>query len=260
MLLDYLRDMVKYTSRLGFNTLELNGENGIITIEGSDENNKTLVLKGKFLKPVTELNGRCGFGNVEWLSNYVNAYDHKDDTAIIVRKDATVSVEVRDDDDNIVMDASGEPKMKSVTQNVIEEIIFERGTQMKNEYRVMDVRMLSDQPKFGGLPWDIEIEPTSHAIDLLATQAGFGVENHFGIIVDDKTLYLTFGKTAVIEFAYDVEGEISKPWEWDVKKILDVLKLSSGAKCSMHFSDRGALQITLNSGLAEYNYIIPAKA
>ena len=82
MLLDYLRDMVKYTSRLGFNTLELNGEDGVITIEGSDENNKTLVLKGKFLKQVPELNGRCGLGNVEWLSNYVNAYDHKDDTAV----------------------------------------------------------------------------------------------------------------------------------------------------------------------------------
>ena len=188
MLLDYLRDMVKYTSRLGFNSLEINGENGVITIEGSDENNKTLVLKGKFLKPVPELEGKCGLGNMEWLSNYVNAYDHKDDVATVVRKDATVSVAVRDDNNNVVKDSSGEPKMKTVTQNVVEEIIFERGTQMKNEYRVMDVRMLSDQPKFGGLPWDIEIEPTSHAIELLSTQTGFGVENHFGLLVDEKTL------------------------------------------------------------------------
>jgi len=260
MLLDYLRDMVKYTSRLGFNAIELYDENGVINIEGSDENNKTLVLKGHFLKPVPEFDGKCGLGNVELLSNYVNAYDHRDDVATVVRKDVSVLTEVRDKDDKILMDASGEPKMKSTTMNVVEQIIFERGTQMKNDYRVMDIRMLTVQPKFGGLPWDIEIEPTSHAIDLLATQTGFGAENHFGLSVIDKVLYLTFGSTAVIEFAYDVEGEIEKPWEWDAKKILDVLKLSSGAKCSMHFSDKGALQITLNSGLAEYNYIIPAKA
>jgi len=260
MLLSYLRDLIKHTARLGFNAIELNGENGEVTIEGTDENNKTLVLKGKFLKPLPELDGRSGLGSVDILANYVNAYSHKDDTLTIKRKDATFKSEVRDDDGNMIMDDTGEPSMETVTKNIVEEFVFERGTQMKNHYRLMNIQILADQPKFPGLPWCVEIEPSNSSIELLTAQTGFGAETDFGVSVEDKTMYFTFGKTAVVEFAYDVEGEITKSWTWDAKKVLDVLKLSNGSVCTMRFSDKGALQITLNTGLAEYNYIIPAKS
>lgn len=260
MLINYLRDIVKYTTKLGASSIKITGIDGDIVIEGSDENNKSVVIKGRLLKSFDDFNGVCGLSDLEWLSNYVNAYKHKDDTATIMRKDRTYSQEIIDNDGNIVLDDNGEPKMESVTKNVIEEIHFKRGTQMKNQYRVMDLRLLPDQPKFAGLPWDVEIEPTKHAIDMLSTQSGFGAEDTFSVTVDDGTLYLTFGGTAVIEFAYDVEGEITKPWKWEAKRILDILKLSSDAECKMFFSDKGALQITLNTGLSEYNYIVPAKA
>lgn len=259
MLLNYLRDVVKFTTKLGAHSIKISGEDGNVTVEGSDEN-KTVVIKGKFLKPLNDLDGVCGLGDLEWLSNYVTAYKNKDDEATAVRKEKTYSQEIVDDDGNVVVDDNGEPKMESVTKDVIEEIHFARGTTMKNQYRVMDLRLLPEQPKFGGLPWNIEIEPSKHAIDLMSTQAGFGAENTFSVTVEDGTLYLVFGNTAIIEFAYDVEGEMSKPWKWETKRILDVLKLSNDAECKMFFSDKGALQITLNTGLAEYNYIMPAKA
>ena len=260
MLLNYLKDLVAHTSGLGINSIKITGDNNNVTIEGSDEVNKTLVIKGKFLKNVPEFKGVCGFGELEWLTNYVNAYKHKDDTATVIREDRTYRQVITDDNGNAVLDDKGNPETESVTNNVITEIHFKRGTQMKNEYRVMDLRILPEQPKFSGLPWDVVIEPTNRSIDLLATQAGFNVEKFFGVTIDDSTMYLTFGNTAMVEFAYDVDGEITRAWTWELKKVLDVLKLSSDAECTMSFSNKGALQVTLNTGLAEYNYIIPAKA
>lgn len=260
MLLNYLKDLVAHTSGLGINSIKITGDGTNAIIEGSDETNKTLVIKGKFLKEVPEFEGVCGFNELELLTNYVNAYKHRDDTAVIVREDRTYPQVVTDDDGNDVLGDNGEPETESVTNNVITEIHFGRGTQMKNDYRVMDLRVLPTQPKFGGLPWDVVVEPTKRGIDLLSTQAGFNAEKFFGLTVDDGTMYLTLGATGVIEFAYDVDGDITRAWTWEIKKVLDVLKLSSDAECTMSFSDRGALQITLNTGLAEYNYVIPAKA
>lgn len=260
MIIDYLKDLVAHTSGLGINSVKVTGDENTVLIEGSDENNKTLVIKGKFLKEVPEFEGVCGLGNLAELTGYVNAYKHKDDVATVVREDKTYTQKVVDDDGNDVLDDSGEPETETVTNNVITEIHFKRATQMKNEYRVMNLRGLPDQPKFGGLPWEIVIEPTKRSIDMMATQAGFNVENFFGVTVDDGTMFLTFGNTAMIEFAYDVDGDITRAWTWELSKVLPVLKLSADAECVMSFSNKGALQITLTTGLAEYNYIIPAKA
>lgn len=260
MIIDYLKDMVAHTSGLGISSLKITGDGKTTTIEGSDENNKTLVIKGKFLKDVPEFKGEVGLGNLEWLTNYVKAYTHKDDVATIVREEKTYSQKVVDDSGNDVLDSSGEPETETVTNDVITEIHFKRGTQMKNMYRAMNLRGIPEQPKFGGLPWDIELEPTKRSIELLSIQAGFNVEKLFGVTVDDGTMYLTFGNTATIEFASDVDGNITRAWTWELSKVLPVLKLSSDAECKMCFSDKGALQIVLTTGLAEYKYIIPAKA
>jgi Cu2+-containing amine oxidase len=47
-------------------------------------------------------------------------------------------------------------------------------------------------------------------------------------------------------------------WSWPVKQIIGILDLT-GDKV-MRISDDGATQITVNSGLAEYNYILPAQS
>lgn len=264
MLINYLQDLVKFTTGLGVNHIKVSGENGSVTVEGTKDANKTLVIKGKFLKPVSEFDGVCGLSDLEWLTNYVNAYKIKGDTATVVRKDITVFENVVDNNGNLVFNEDGNPEQRSITKNLIEEINFKRSTQpkMNNVYRVMNVRMIEDQPKFGGIDWDVEIEPTTKSIEVFATQAGFGVEKYFSAITnEDGTLIFNFGKSASIDFAYDVEGELGREWSWEIKPVLDILKLSSVAECSMHFSStKGALQLTLNTGLAEYNYIMPAKA
>ena len=74
MLLNYLKDLVAHTSGLGINSIKITGDGTTAIIEGSDETNKTLVIKGKFLKDTPEFEGVCGFNELELLTNYVNAY------------------------------------------------------------------------------------------------------------------------------------------------------------------------------------------
>jgi hypothetical protein len=57
-------------------------------------------------------------------------------------------------------------------------------------------------------------------------------------------------------FAADVEGKLTKPWSWPVAPITAILGLN-GDK-TIKFSDEGAAMLTVDSGIAEYNYIIPA--
>jgi hypothetical protein len=59
-------------------------------------------------------------------------------------------------------------------------------------------------------------------------------------------------------FHSGVTGTLSKGWAWPVAAVISILSLP-GDKV-FRISDEGAAQITVNSGLATYNYILPAQS
>ena len=61
-------------------------------------------------------------------------------------------------------------------------------------------------------------------------------------------------------FATNVAGKLTKGFTWPFNAILIILKIADVNNCTLSISDSGALQITLDSGLAVYKYIIPAQA
>jgi hypothetical protein len=58
-------------------------------------------------------------------------------------------------------------------------------------------------------------------------------------------------------FQNNVTGSLSKTWNWPVSRVLSILGLQ-GDKV-MRFSDEGVVEITVDSGLIEYRYLIPAQ-
>jgi hypothetical protein len=58
-------------------------------------------------------------------------------------------------------------------------------------------------------------------------------------------------------FQHDVGGALTKAWNWPVGAVISILSLA-GDK-SLKFSDEGAAMITVDSGIATYNYILPAQ-
>lgn len=262
-MLNHLRDLMKHTSGLGIEAIKVTGdEAGKIKIEGMDTN-KTVVLKGSFKKELPDLKGTCGFSRLDILHKLVNIYKEDGDNIEIVRQDKNFSVQVEDNGEP-VFDNEGNPLYEKIEEEVIDRFCFSRQSpKMLNPYRVLDRRMIPEQYNFVGADWDVEFKPTKTAIDMLGVQAILGEEDFFGVKIEDKTLYLTLGDQgaeAIVEFANNVEGELTRPWVWGVAPVLSILKFSENAECSMSFLDKGALQISLKTGLAEYNYIMPAKA
>ena len=58
-------------------------------------------------------------------------------------------------------------------------------------------------------------------------------------------------------FASGVSGSLSKAWSWPVSVVISILSLP-GDKM-LRISDEGAAQITVNSGIAVWNYTLPAQ-
>ena len=263
-MLNYLRDLVRNTGNLDVQIIKITGDiDGKVTIEGMDEG-KTVVIKGKFIKDIPEFEGTFGLSNLDELSGYLNIYSSPASKIEIIREDKSFSTVVKDENHQPILDDDGNPTYEEVVENVISELHFKLDSEeMINRYRVVDKRMITDQYNFLGAKWDIEIEPSQASIEKLAKQASVGYTETFGVKTKDGNLYVVMGIPELQSsflFAKDVEGEITNPWLWDLSKVLSILKLSSNAECTMSFLDKGVLQITLNTGLAEYNYILPAKA
>ena len=62
------------------------------------------------------------------------------------------------------------------------------------------------------------------------------------------------------EFVFEagVTGKLKQSWSWPVTQVMSILALA-GDK-TIRIADAGAMQITVDSGLAEYNYILPAQS
>ena len=55
-----------------------------------------------------------------------------------------------------------------------------------------------------------------------------------------------------------VSGNLNRAWQWPVKVFLSIMDLP-GEK-TVRISDQGAAEITVDSGLATYRYLLPAQA
>lgn len=267
---DKLHDLVSHTKGLNVGILKLTGENGKVKIEGMDDN-KSVVIKGQFKNDIPEFEGIFGLGNLDFLSGYVNIYNEpKTDDVEVIRKKKKVLENELDDDGDPVLDGNNEPVTVEVEREEIFEFKFKRKLpKMNNTYRVIDRRMIPDQFDFvGGNAWDVEVVPTARGIGLLQQQANVGFDEFFGVKTEQDSdgvnkLFLVLGKedsAAQFEFASDVVGTLTKPWCWPIDQTLKILKYSENAECKMSFLDKGAMMITVDSGIAEYSYILPAKS
>jgi hypothetical protein len=119
--------------------------------------------------------------------------------------------------------------------------------------------------KFRGVKWDVEIEPSMAAVQRFNFQAGANNEHPtFLAKTEGGNLKFIFGDASThggeFVFAMDVAGKLDRGWTWPVLPILSILKIADVNNTKMSLSNEGAIQITLDSGLATYKYIIPAQA
>lgn len=236
---DYLQDIVQHTHSLGtINLIKIIGTESTTNIEAVSEE-RTVIVNATFHNPVPEFIGTFGMPNLGKLNTILNIPEYRDDAKLsIITKDT----------------------------NIPSGIHFENSLgDFKNDYRFMSAEVINEQlktVKFKGVKWGVEIEPSVAAIQRLKFQAqANSEETTFIAKTENNNLIFYFGDHSShagnFVFAHDIAGSLSKAWHWPISAVISILSLS-GDKM-IRFSDEGAAQITVDSGLAIYNYILPAQ-
>lgn len=236
---DYLQDIVQHTHSLGIiDLVKIVGNDSLTSIEAVSEE-RTVIVQAQFHNPVPEFIGTFGMPNLGKLNTILNIPEYKED--------AKLSITKKDD---------GAPN----------GVHFENSAgDFKNDYRFMSAEIVNDKlktVKFKNVKWGVEIEPSVASIQRLKFQAqANSEETTFIAKTENNNLVFYFGDHSShagnFVFAHDVAGSLSKAWSWPISAVISILSLS-GDKM-IRFSDEGAVQITVDSGLAIYNYILPAQ-
>ena len=237
---DHLLDLVSHTYDLGcIDLVKIVGAESETTISGLAED-RSVVVEGQFAGPVAEFIGTFGMPNLSKLKILLNLQEYRENAKLSITKNNT-----------------GEP----------DGINFENATgDFKNNYRFMTTSVINEKlktVKFKGVNWHIEFEPTVAAIQRLKMQAQANAEETvFQAKTDSGDLKFSFGDHSThsgsFVFEAGVKGQLKRAWSWPVATVISILSLT-GDKI-MKISDDGAAMITVNSGIATYNYILPAQS
>ena len=240
---DYLLDLVEHTYDLGcIDTVKITGDANE-TLIGAVAEDRSVVVEGKFLVPVADFIGTFGMPNLSKLKILLNLGEYRENARI-----------------------------NTLTQNrngadMLSGLHFENAAgDFHNDYRFMTAEIVAEKlktVKFKGVTWHVEFEPTVVGIQRLKMQASANAEeSNFQAKTNKGDLTFSFGdhSTHAGEFVFHpgISGALKRTWSWPVKQFISIMDLT-GDKI-VRISDDGAAQITVNSGIAEYNYILPAQS
>jgi hypothetical protein len=237
---DHLLDLVEHTLDLGVvNLIKITGTDAETVISGLAED-RSVVVEGKFANPVADFIGNFGMPNLSKLKILLNLQEYRENAKLSITRRAT-----------------GEP----------DGINFENTAgDFKNSYRLMASEIVNEKlktVKFKGVNWHIEFEPTNASIMRLKMQAQANSEEiNFQAKTDNGNLMFFFGDHSThagnFVFHSGVTGQLTRSWSWPIKTFISIMDLT-GDK-TVKISNDGAAMITVDSGLAVYNYILPAQS
>lgn len=240
---DILQDIVAHTHSLGFLPLiKVTSDQEGTLIESMAED-RSVILSAKTHSKINDLDGVFGMPNLDKLALHLKNPEYKENAKINIVK----------------AERNG---------NVIPTgLHFENASgDFQNDYRFMNTEIINEKlksAKFKGAQWDIEFTPTLGSIQKLKLQAAAHTEESvFQVKSQDNNLIFAFGDASShagsFVFQPDVGYTLKQAWAWPIVQILSILSLDGNV--TMRITEAGAMQVTVDSGLAEYNYILPAQS
>ena len=240
---DYLLDIVKHTYSLGFISLvKVTGTDKTTTIEGLAED-RSVILQATTKTPVADFMGTFGMPNLDKLGVILRIPEYAENANITIntqeRNGETVPVGIHFEN------ASGD---------------------FKNDYRFMASEIINEKlktVKMRSVNWGIEFEPTVASIQRFKFMiSANSEETTFIAKTEDGDLKFYFGDHSThagnFVFQPDVTGAVTKGWAWPVEQVSKILSL--GGDTQFKLSDDGVAEIVVDSGLAEYHYLLPAQS
>ena len=240
---DFLQDLVAHTHSLGFLPLvKVTASTKETKIESMAED-RSVILNATTHTPVDNLEGTFGMPNLNKLDLHLKCPEYKEGAGISI----------------VTQNRNGE--------DIPTGLHFQNATgDFENDYRFMNQDIINEKlksVKFKGSTWDVEFEPTVAAIQRLKYQAAAHTEESvFRVSTDASNLVFSFGDASThagsFTFQSGITGKLKQTWSWPVNAVQSILALSG--EITMRIADAGALSITIDSGTAVYEYILPAQS
>ena len=240
---DYLKDIVQHTQGLGIDTIKITGTQ-TDTVINSVAEDRSVILEAKFKSAHPDFMGTFGMPNLGKLKTILGIEEYQQEARISIKT-----------------------QTNSAGDTVPCGIHFENKIgDFRNDYRFMDANVINEKlktVKFRGVKWGVDFEPTAANITRLRYQASANSEETtFTAKTDAGNLVFFFGDPTThagnFVFSAGVGGSFTKQsWHWPINAVISILALPGDKTFKM--SDEGASKITVDSGLIEYDYIIPAQ-
>ena len=240
---DNLQDLIQHTHGLGcIELIKVSGTDTETTVNAVAED-KSVIVSGVLKHPRVEFIGVFGMPNLGKLKTILGFDDYDENAKINITRVSKDGVDVPS------------------------TIHFEtKDGSFVNDYRLMSKAIAEEKVKsvtFKGTAWNVEFEPTIAGIQRLKKQASANSEEeHFTMTTVNGDLKINFGDPSThsgnFVFQSMVTGTLNKTWNWPVKVFMAILDLP-GDK-TIKIADAGATEITVDSGLATYRYLLPANA
>lgn len=240
---DYLLDIVQHTHNLGFiDLVKVTGDDKSTKIEGLAED-RSVILQAETHAPVADFIGTFGMPNLDKLSIILKIPEYQENAKISIntqeRNGATVPVGIHFEN------ASGD---------------------FVNDYRFMASEIVNDKLKsvtMKSVPWSVDFEPSVASVQRFKFMISANSdETTFVAKTEGTDLKFYFGDQSThagnFVFQHDVGGDLKRGWAWPVEQVSKILSLSGDTR--IKFSDDGVGEITVDSGLAVYRYLLPAQS
>jgi len=239
---DILQDIVAHTHALGFLSLvKVTNEEG--TQIDSMAEDRSVILSAEAHSAVGEFESTFGMPNLDKLALHLKNPEYQ--------KDAKVEV--------VKAERNGE--------TVPTHIHFENAAgDFQNDYRFMNKAIIDEKlktVKFKGAQWQVTFAPSVASIARMKLMsAAHSEEPNFNVSSKDGNLIFAFGDVSThageFVFQHGVEGSLQHTWSWPVAQVQAILNLDGDL--TMSLSDQGAMQISVDSGMVKYDYILPAQS
>ena len=241
---DILQDIVAHTHSLGFlSIVKVTGGNET-TIDSMAED-RSVIMSATSNHSIAD--GTFGMPNLDKLALHLKNPEYQ--------KDAKIDV--------VTAERNGE--------TMPTHIHFENVSgDFENDYRFMNKAIIEEKlktVKFKGANWNVTFQPSMAAISRMKLMsAAHSEEPTFNVTTKStggaSDLVFSFGdaSTHAGEFVFQnaVEGTLQHTWSWPVAAVQSILNLDGDA--TMSISDQGAMMISVDSGMAKYDYILPAQS
>jgi hypothetical protein len=245
-----IKDLVSYSVPLNFTTIRVTSDKTKTLFEAVDEDRR-VIMKATSKEPVAEFDGVFGMPNLKILKGYIEAFDKMIDASDKNAKKVSIDIQ-KNNTDNPNLPTDIQFKIPSVSTAI---------------YRLQLMNLPSQLSLKSTPSWDAEIvQPSRSKISEFAAFASIlsDIEKNFSVKTNNEEL-LKFNignensSTDKVSFVFadGVKKTVNPQLFWRCNDFLSIMNLSSAAATVVKISNLGVIQISVDTGLINYDFLLP---